>query len=176
MAYIYHLDDGTILGVSPTQTLSFPMPHIITWYDSPSMDADYNYLKFKNNRFYENVAAYKELFKQKVVEDMGDELGQGFLTSLGLRFNCFMEDVLKIDGGYRLALMAQSQNPSITHTEVRDYNDNAHYLPLDQISIIVMELGANQQRVLSKKWKIQRDIDACTTVDEIKTKLWASYP
>ena len=105
----------------------------------------------------------KQYIKQKFMESFNN----GYTCFNGITMDCKLEDIDKLDKGYRLA-----QKLNQTEMLIRDFYNQEHILQLSEVDQMLTELGINYQQQWQKKINLQKQINEATTIDEVMNIDW----
>jgi len=109
----------------------------------------------------------KQQKKAEIKRVFEEELRKGYLTSLGFRVDCKLEDLNNFDVALKLAEMA-----GMTEITIRDYDNITRTLTFDEYKQMCLELGQYIQELFKKKWTLQAQVDKATTKEELAALTW----
>lgn len=115
-----------------------------------------------------DINEVKKSAKEKTKAAFNTALAVGFTCSNGIKMDADRERVQRLDDGTRLA-----KRLGQTTMNVRDFNNVTQpNVPVADVEKMVDELGANYLAQLEKKWALQDQIEAATTIAEVEAIKW----
>ena len=96
-----------------------------------------------------------------------DALSTGYVTTFTIKMDARYEDVIRLDGGVRLA-----ESLSQTNLSIRDFDNVVHIEETTNVKTMVDEVGVHYQTVLNQKWTYDDQIDQATTKTDIQAVVW----
>ena len=91
----------------------------------------------------------------------------GFLTSLGFKIDCELEDTMLLSMAHQLAILK-----SKTDIDISDYDNVVQNLTIAQFETVLGELGDFVQATFDKKWTLRASIVSATTEGELNLIVW----
>jgi hypothetical protein len=122
---------------------------------------------------YENIIApaFKEIQTQRlsyIKQSFNASLSQGYTCSNGVIMDADMSSISMLNSGYTLAVSAGA-----TTMDIRDYNNVVHnVVAIADVKQMLLELGANFQAQLAKKWQLEEQVNAATTQAQLDAIVW----
>ena len=174
--YIYHTEDGHILGMSRDNNMSYGVPFKVTWFNNPPVDVNYDLYLFNGAVFSENIPAFKEYQKNAIKDGYQKYINSGYLCKLT---NYYMDaditDVLKLKSARDLVIgiYPSDSDWSKVMTEIRDYNNVSHQIDLDTLWVLIRSVGLHYSEALARKSALQRQIDEADSVQDIVKVSWS---
>jgi len=96
-----------------------------------------------------------------------DALSTGYVTTSTIKMDAQYKDVIRLDGGVRLA-----ESLSQATLSIRDFDNVVHNESTADVKIMVDEVGINYQTTLNQKWTYDDQIDQATTKTDIQAVVW----
>lgn len=139
-----------------------PLPSSVTALVPSSTD------KWDGSAWVTDFDDIRKKQKDVILVGFNNALSAGLVTTTTLKMDSTYGDVMKLDGGVRLA-------EALSHTEltIRDFDNTVVVVSIADAKTIVNELGVNYQTMLQTKWDIQTQIDqAIDDKNTIEAIVW----
>lgn len=120
------------------------------------------------NSWIIDINALKTEKQSEIKTAFSTAMSSGFTCSNGIKMDAALSSVLRLKGGYDLCLES-----GVTTMNIRDFDNVVHTdIPVEEIRTMLIELGANYQTILGKKWLLEDQINKATTATEIEAITW----
>jgi len=148
------------------QGLPLPDP---SWTPVPPPPGDGYVWNSTSNAWELPLATAKGQQKGLIKAAFENAVAQGFACpSTGIKMDCDRLGILQFDGGVRY-----EQKTGGTSLDIRDFNNVTHTaVAIADADTMVAELTAHYQSLLGKKWSLEAQIDAATTVADVQALVW----